>query len=112
MMQSAADIAARKKEAILQAKQMHERAKNKNAPTPIKSLPVIIGPKQQPSDSQKSKESEGKKQASSSPLDGIKSLLKKIGLDFDTAIILVLLYFLIDEQADKTIIFALIYLLL
>lgn len=111
MMQSAADIAARKKEAILQAKQMHERAKNKNAPTPIKSLPVIIGPKQQPSDSQKSKETGQKKQASS-PLDGMKAFLKKIGLDFDTAIILVLLYFLIDEQADKTIIFALIYLLL
>lgn len=109
------DLDKRKREAILRAKQMHARAKKSSSP-PVITLPEVMqdDPDKKlckidekiPSSQSKQVEEEF------SPLNSAKRVLKQMGLDMDTVIILILLYFLIDEAADKSLIFALIYLLM
>lgn len=109
------DLDKRKREAILRAKQMHARAKKGSAP-PVITLPEVMqdDPTKKPCKIDEKTPSSQSKQVEeeSSPLNFVKHFLKQMGLDMDTAIILVLLYFLIDEAADKSLIFALIYLLM
>lgn len=68
----------------------------------IKNLPVLTSPSV----------SYKKTSAKTPSLSPIRNLVESMGFDFDVVLLLFLLYVLIQEKADRFLIFALLYILL
>lgn len=110
------DIAAMQQDAIRRVKEMDRRARAHLHPNnervqdeQLREITLPIAEATLTHDEQKQEHNPAK--ASSSPLS-FSQLLEGLGLDSDHILIIVLIIILMQEGADKLLIFALVYLML
>ena len=107
---SASQISAMQQDAIERVQEMQRRAREKlESSNQIASAPVRQQPVQQAAYRQSSSAVPA---APASPAQPFQGFLEKLGLDGETALILILLFLLINEGADQTLILALVYILM
>ena len=107
---SASQISAMQQDAIERVREMQRRAREKlESSNQIASAPVRQQPVQQAAYRQSSPAVPA---APASPAQPFQGFLEKLGLDGEAALILILLFVLINEGADQTLILALVYILM
>lgn len=107
---SASQISAMQQDAVERVREMQRRAREKlESSNQIASAPVRQQPVQQAAYRQSSPAVPA---APASPAQPFQGFLEKLGLDGETALILILLFLLINEGADQTLILALVYILM
>ena len=107
---SASQISAMQQDAIERVREMQRRAREKlESSNQIASAPVRQQPVQQAAFRQSSPAVPA---APASPAQPFQGFLEKLGLDGETALILILLFLLINEGADQPLILALVYILM
>ena len=109
---SASQISAMQQDAIERVREMQRRAREKlESSNQIAAAPARQQPVQQAAYRQSSP-SPAVPAVSASPAQPFQGFLEKLGLDGETALILILLFLLINEGADQTLILALVYILM
>lgn len=107
---SASQISAMQQDAVERVREMQRRAREKlEGSNQVSAVPVRQQPVQQAAYRQSSPAVPA---APASPAQPFQGFLEKLGLDGETALILILLFLLINEGADQTLILALVYILM
>ena len=109
---SASQISAMQQDAVERVREMQRRAREKlEGSNQVSAVPVRQQPVQQAAYRQPSP-APAAPAAPAPPAQPFQGFLEKLGLDGETALILILLFLLINEGADQTLILALVYILM